>query len=114
MERFCKLKELYRLIYDIEASLQQQFGLSVNECMVLCSINMGQNTFGQMAENLSQSKSRMSKILTELEKKQLIERNHADSDKRRMIFSLTSKGQSKLIEVENRDFNIPEIDIKFQ
>lgn len=111
MEKFCKIKELYRLIYEIETTIQEKHQLSVNECMVLCAISKGNITAGQLSLALTQSKSRMSKILNEMVHKDLINRKSHETDKRITQFSLTEQGLEKYKEIKNIDINIPDIQI---
>jgi DNA-binding MarR family transcriptional regulator len=111
MERFCKIKELYRLIYEIESTVQTKFKLSVNECLVLCSINKGKSTAGEISSTLSQSKSRMSKILNEMVQKNLIIREHDVTDKRKTHFRMTPQGIRKYEKIEKIEIDIPDIQI---
>ncbi|MFA6403297.1 MAG: MarR family transcriptional regulator [Salinivirgaceae bacterium] len=112
MQNFCKLKDLYKLIQEIENSIQEAHGLSGNECMTLCSLSKCCLSAGELSDLLSQSKSRMSKILAGLEKKNLIERSFDKVDKRKTQFILTSKGMEKAKEVENSPVIIPDMEIK--
>jgi len=112
MQNFCKLKDIYKIIQDIENSIQEYHGLSGNECMTICSLNKSCSSAGKLSEILSQSKSRMSKILAGLEKKKLIERNFDKTDKRKTQFVLTAKGLEIAKEVENSPVVIPDFEIK--
>jgi DNA-binding MarR family transcriptional regulator len=112
MHNFCKLRDLYRIIQELENSIEEAHGLSVNECMTLCRINLGYCSSGELCDTLMQSKSRMSKILAGLEKKNFIERSFDKIDKRKIQFVLTSKGIEKSREVENSPVIIPDMEIK--
>lgn len=112
MENFCKIRELYKVVQQLEASVEQAHGLSVSECLTMCNIKNGASTAGELAENLTQSKSRMSKILSGLERKGLIEREFDKSDKRKTIFKFTDLGKEKAKEVEKSPVDFPEIEIK--
>ncbi|HAM97564.1 MAG TPA: MarR family transcriptional regulator [Marinilabiliales bacterium] len=113
MKNFCKLKELYRMIQEMENTIQTAHGLSVNECMAICKINSGCTSATELAEALSQSKSRMSKVLAGLEQKQLISRNFDKIDKRKIVFDLTKKGQEKAFEVESSEVVIPDFEVVY-
>ena len=112
MDSFCKLKELYKLVYDLEKQIYAIHQLSVNECMTMCAINRGFRSAGDLAKETSQSKSRMSAILSALEKKKLIQRKFDDRDKRKTFFVLTALGKEKVKELESTTFEVPEIEIK--
>jgi DNA-binding MarR family transcriptional regulator len=112
MHNFCKLRDLYKVIQELENSIQEAHGLSGNECMTICSLSKCCSSAGELSDTLSQSKSRMSKILAGLEQKNLIERNFDKADKRRTQFILTSKGLEKAKEVEQSPIIIPDFEFK--
>ena len=112
MNSFCRLKELYKLVHELESEVHSIHQLSVNECMTMCSISRGFRSAGELAKECSQSKSRMSAVLAALEKKKLIQRKFDDIDKRKTLFVLTSLGKEKVIELESTAFEVPEIVIK--
>jgi DNA-binding MarR family transcriptional regulator len=112
MENFCKIKELYKVVQQLEAAVEAAHGLSVSECLTMCNIKNGTHTAGELAENLTQSKSRISKILSGLEKKGLIKREFDQKDKRKTIFEFTDLGLAKAKEVEKSTVDFPEIEIK--
>lgn len=111
MENFCKMKELYRIVQQLELAVQQAHGLSVSECLTMCNIKSGTHSASELAENLSQSKSRISKILSGLEKKGFIQRKFDDKDKRKTIFAFTLLGESKAAEVEKSTVDFPDVHI---
>jgi len=112
MQNFCKLKDLYKIIQELENTIQEAHGLSGNECMTICSLSKCCSSAGELSETISQSKSRMSKILAGLEKKDLIARNIDKVDKRKNQFVLTAKGLEKAKEVENSAVVIPDFEIR--
>jgi len=112
MQNFCKLKDLYKIIQELENTIQEAHGLSGNECMTICSISKCCSSAGELSETISQSKSRMSKILAGLEKKDLIARNIDKFDKRKNQFVLTEKGLEKAKEVECSPVFIPDFVFK--
>jgi len=46
-----------------------------------------------------------------LENKELVKRNFSDTDKRKMIFTITDSGLSKVIKLRESNLIIPEIKI---
>jgi MarR family transcriptional regulator, organic hydroperoxide resistance regulator len=112
MQNFCKLKDLYKVIQELEKTIQEAHGLSGNECMAICSLSKCCSSAGELSDTLSLSKSRMSKILAALEQKNFIERNFDQYDKRKTQFVLTVKGLEKANEVENSPISIPDFEFK--
>ncbi len=111
MHNFCKLRELYHLIQDLENEIQEAHGLSTNECLTLCKINSGCTSSTELVDLLGHSKPRISKVLKGLESKKLITRQLDAQDKRKVIFVLTQSGIEKAIEVEHSKVTIPDIEI---
>jgi len=111
MESFCKLKEIYKVIYNLEAKVQTELGLTINECIMLCTLQERGKSASELSECISQSKSRTSKILSSMEKKGLIERDFDKADKRKTNFKLTAKGLEKSGELACSNIEIPEITI---
>lgn len=113
MQNFCKLKEIYRLVQELEKSIFEAHNLSANECMALCKLNSGCSTPAGLIELLGQSKPRISKVLSGLEKKEFITRQIDLTDKRKIYFVLTDLGRKKAHEVENTNIVIPEVKLVY-
>ncbi len=109
MKGFCKLKEIYKVIYNLEAQVQKELGLTINECILLCTLKKKGKSASELAECITQSKSRTSKILSTIEKKGYIEREFDKEDKRKTNFKLTSQGRAKSRELACSNIQIPDI-----
>lgn len=93
-EPLCRVRDIYRMINDFEYTLQQNFGVGLNEGMLLCSLfTLKQCSSGRIAELLRLTPSNSSKVILSAEKKGLIERIVGKEDKRQMLFELTAKGK---------------------
>lgn len=109
METLCKIRDIYRLVYDFEINFEKHFGLTLNEGMLLCSLN---NTVklssGEIASSLGLSCSNTSKVIKSVENKNLIKRGIGAEDKRQMYFSLTDKGKEIIHRIKSADIEISE------
>ena len=109
METLCKIRDIYRLIYDFEHNFEKHFGLSLNEGMLLCGlIDSEKLSSGEIASALGLTCSNTSKVIKSVEKKSLIERVIGAEDKRQMYFSLTVKGRETIHNIKSSDIEIPE------
>lgn len=109
METLCKIRDIYRLIYDFEQNFEKRFDLSLNEGMLLCSLNDSEKlSSGEIASALGLTCSNTSKVIKSVEKKNLIERVIGAEDKRQMYFSLTSKGRDTINNIKSSGIEIPE------
>ena len=102
-QKLCQLKKLFRQLYEFEAWLQREVGLSLNEAMTLCTLSGGTLKAGEVAAEVGLSESRMSRVLGSLEKKGLARREMGAADKRVMLFCLTPAGRAKLERLEQSD-----------
>lgn len=93
MTLLCKIRDVNMAISAYEKDLISKTGLSLNEGMLLCCIEMhGKITSTNIAESLDLTCSNTSKIIKSVESKGLIERSFGCKDKRVMEFKLTAKG----------------------
>lgn len=111
MENICRLRRIFSLVYRLERSIKKRFGITANEIMVLCLLNVTKLSAGELSREMGISESRMSKIIDSLEKNGYVLREVDPKDKRKMIFSITEKGIDKVREFEESDFEVPDIDI---
>jgi len=111
MKKLCDLKEVVKEIYKFESELHKNFKLSINESLCLCTLSSGEMSSGDLAKEIGISVSRMSRILKSLEDKKLVMRNFSDTDKRKMIFTITDSGMSKILKLKKSELMIPEIKI---
>ena len=89
MEDLCKIRDVYRAIAEFETQFMQQYNLSLNEGMLLCS-----NT---------------SKLIRSVEEKKLIARIIGKVDKRQMHFSLTAEGKEQITAIKSTTHEMPEL-----
>lgn len=100
-EPLCRIRDILRSISDFEVFFQSEYGIGLNEGMLLCSISkFGRCSSGQVAELLGLTSSNASKVIASAEKKGLVERSLGKEDKRQMYFSLTETGKACLHKVK--------------
>lgn len=110
METLCKIRDIYRSIAEFEVQFTQVYDLSLNEGMLLCTLlNRPKLTSSEIAEALGLSASNTSKVIRSVEDKKLITRLIGKEDKRQMHFTLTSEGKSKITDIKNATFEMPEL-----
>ena len=98
MEDLCKIRDVYRAIAEFETQFMQQYNLSLNEGMLLCTLlNTPRLTSGEIAEALGLTCSNTSKLIRSVEEKKLIARIIGKVDKRQMHFSLTAEGKEQSV-----------------
>ena len=108
MERLCKIRDIQRSVIAFEQKFEKQYGISLNEGMLLCSLSkQEQLTSGELGELLGLSSSNMSKVIASAEKKELIERFVCKEDKRQMRFLLTDAGRELIKSVHCAQVDIP-------
>lgn len=108
MENLCKIREIYRLIADLEAQLIKQYDLSLNEGILLCALTQTTElTSGEIAETLGLTNSNASKIIRSIEQKKYITRLIGKEDKRQMQFSLTEEGKRKIEMIQADPHELP-------
>jgi len=110
IETLCRIRDINRAIIDYEIRLEKEYGLCLNEGMLLCSLNKtSELSSGEIAEALGLTPSNASKVICSVEKKALIRRVIGKKDKRQMYFSLTTKGREKLQSVSCSGIEVPEL-----
>lgn len=110
MKNLCKIKEVFKKIHQFEQKLNNDINVTINEAMVLCCLYETIKCSGDISVDTGISASRTSRVLLSLEQKGYITRSFSDTDKRKMMFELTTKGVKKQLEIKNieldLDFNI--------
>jgi DNA-binding MarR family transcriptional regulator len=105
----CKIRELYRAITEFESNIIKDYGLTLNEAMLLCSLTDKELlTSTEISEALGLSCSNTSKVIRSVEDKKLIKRNLSEEDRRSMLFNLTDAGKQKLKEIKSFAQDLPE------
>ena len=98
------MRDLYKALSHFEAEFEAKYGVTLNEAMILCSLNESgkKMTSTALAERTEMTPSHTSKVIGSTEDKKLIERSLDKEDKRLMLFSLTREGK-KLVTALNLD-----------
>lgn len=110
MDTLCKIRDIYRAIAEFEVQFMQLYDLSLNEGMLLCTLlNRPKLTSSEIAEALGLSASNTSKVIRSVEDKNLITRLIGKEDKRQMHFALTMEGKSRITDIKNAVFEMPEL-----
>ncbi len=106
MECLNKIKEVFRKVSEFEQALNRDYGVTLNEAMVICSLVDGLKSAGEISACTEISKTRTSRVLLSLEKKGIVIRSFCDDDKRKMMFMLTDKGINKRDKIKSINVNI--------
>ena len=109
MDTLCLIRDIYRSIGDFEANFQQTHDLCLNEGMLLCTLQKGKLSSGEIAEALGLSHSNASKVIKSVEDKGLVDRVLGSKDKRQMYFSLSEEGKKRLSAIKCDSVDIPEL-----
>lgn len=108
MEQLCKIRELYRAISEFESLFIEVHDLTLNEGMLLCCLDrFGKSSAREIANKLNISASNTSKIIKNVEDKELISRLLCKEDKRQMYFELTRKGKIKVDKINKNTIQEP-------
>lgn len=100
MEPICRLKDIYKTLYAYEKQFAEEAGITINEGALLCCMKDDQpKTANELCDFIGLSGSRVSRIIHAMEEKGFISREIGSLDKRQMIFTLTSAGREKIIEM---------------
>jgi len=105
---FCKIRDIHIAIMEFEKNIAEHHGISLNEGMLLCSLKETKSLSStELSGILKLTTSNTSKILKSVENKKLIKRHLGKTDKRSMLFSLTSEGLNKLREMQTSQVACP-------
>lgn len=108
MEPICKLKDIYKALYNFEKRFAEANGITINEGMLLCCLKDGKpRSANELCDFVGLSNSRVSRVITTVEDKGYIVREMGIADKRQMIFTLTESGKQKTkeMQVQGMDFS---------
>ncbi len=108
MMKICHIKKIYKYIYNLEKNFKINYDITLNEAIVLCSIEDNKNNTSVICKDLGLTAGRISKIISGLENKNYIQRNIDAEDKRYINFAVTVSGREKLhvIKKREKDFSI--------
>ncbi|MCI2082180.1 MAG: MarR family transcriptional regulator [Bacteroidales bacterium] len=106
----CKIREIYKAISEYESKISRDYGLSLNEGMLLCCLSEhGILSASEIAGFLGLTRSNTSKVIKSAESKNLVQRALNDKDKRGMLFSITAEGEDDMKRLIADTNGIPEI-----
>lgn len=109
-QKICRLRDVYRAIAALEAGIEKQYGLNINEAMLLCTLNeRGQMTVGDIREEMGLTYSNTSKVIASVEKQSLVRRTAQDRDHRCISVAITDEGRKRLEEVGMCEIAYPDI-----
>lgn len=110
MEKLCKIRDLQRAVSQFEVRFEKQYGICLNEGMLLCSLTKRKKlSSGEIAELLGLTASNTSKVIRSVEGKELIARVMGTEDKRQMYFSLTRRGKKLFSRINCEELEMPEM-----
>lgn len=110
MEAICKIKDIYKALYNFEKEFAENNGITINEGMILCCMKDGKSrSANELCEFVGLSNSRVSRVINTVESKGYIAREMGVTDKRQMIFSLTDSGKAKIKEMLKHDMDFKEL-----
>lgn len=106
MESIIKLKDIYKALYAFEKQYAEANDLTINEAIILSALQGGEpKAANELYDHVGLSKSRVSRILADIERKGFIVRKVGVKDKRHMLFTLSYAGSEKLKEILNQRIN---------
>lgn len=110
MEPICKLKDIYRALYNFEKNFAEKYGITINEGMLLCCLKEGKSkSANELCDFVGLSNSRVSRVINTVEAKGYISREMGIMDKRQMIFTLTDAGKHKTKEMQSHGIDFSEL-----
>lgn len=110
MEPICKLKDIYKALYNFEKNFADKNGITINEGMLLCCLKDGSSKpANELCDFIGLSNSRVSRIINTVESKGYIMREMGTIDKRQMFFTLTDKGKAKVIAMQAAGMDFSEL-----
>lgn len=106
MESIVKLKNIYKALYDFEKQYLDINEVTINEAIILNTLIDNKPKIAKdLYSSVGLSKSRVSRILSDMEKKGYISRKISKEDKRNIFFQLTHAGISKAKEITTQRIN---------
>lgn len=107
VEPICRLKDIYKALYQFEKDFSESNGITINEGMILCCLKEGKSkAANELCDFVGLSNSRVSRVINSVESKGYISRQMGETDKRQMIFTLTSLGKEKVKEILSKNMDL--------
>lgn len=106
----CRIRDLYRSIAALEAHYEKEYGLNINQAMLLCTLSQEPGiTSTQLSERLGLTCSNCSKVLAAVEREELVVSQASKTDRRVKYFHLTPAGEQRLSALKADTMALPEI-----
>ena len=102
------MRDLMRALSELEIQLVDNYGVTLNEAMVLCSVGGDTVSAGDITACTGMTPSHASKTIRSVEDKGLLTRKLGEHDKRQMYFALTRKGKNCLGRIKEQGVDAPE------
>lgn len=110
MESIIKLKDIYKALYSFEKQYADANDITINEAIILYALRDGKpKAANELYDYVGLSKSRVSRILADIERKGFIVRKVGVKDKRHMLFTLSYAGNEKIKEILNQRINFSKL-----
>lgn len=110
MEPICRIKEIYKTLYQFERIFSERHELTINEAMLLCCLRDGRpRTAGTLCDFVGLSNPRVSKVITAVEGKGFLLRTISPHDRRQMLFSLSDGGYAKIRQMQQAAMGFDEL-----
>lgn len=107
-QHICQIRDLINAIAIFENSFAEQYGLNIHEAMLLCFLMENSPLTGtEIAEKLGFKTSHSSKTIRKAEDNGWIVRAFGETDRRQVLFSLSAKGQEKIIALKAAEIELP-------
>lgn len=103
------MRDLVRAMSELESSLEDGYGITLNEAMSMCAIGEETVTAGTVVNRTGLKAPHVSKVLRSIEKKGMVTRNFGDCDKRQICFSLTGKAKDCLSRLRSEGIAVPDL-----
>ncbi|MBU3814013.1 MAG: MarR family transcriptional regulator [Candidatus Bacteroides intestinipullorum] len=104
----CGMRDLVKALSQLEIQLEENYGVTLNEAMVLCSVGGDTVSAGDITACTGMTPSHASKTIRSVEDKGLLTRKLGEHDKRQMYFALTRKGKNCLGRIKEQGVDAPE------
>lgn len=107
-----RVRDIQRATLAVEACLLDEYGICLNEGMLLCTIMSSEEGIlasGDIGVRMGLTPSNVSKVIRSVESKGLVVRSTGSMDRRQMYFRLTDEGHRMIKAIENCRMEVPEL-----
>ena len=105
----CVMRDIVSAMSELENTIIDHLGLTLNEAMTLCAIGEHSVAASVVAERTGMRASHCSKIISALERRELLDRSIDKHDKRQINMALTNAGRERLNALKEYKIVVPEI-----